>query len=447
MENYLIYLEHIVKNINQFIWGIPIILYIVGIGIIASFVFKFAQIRYFFSGWKLLFNIDKSATKDKNSITPMQAFVNALSASLGNGGLAGMAVVLVNGGPGTAFWVFVLGFISMILRFLEVYGGMKLARKGFSGPLAYISTLPCGHFFVYFYAFVLLIYILFAGIAMQTNSIGLSLQKSFMLNPIAIGIGFACLLLYIILGGSERIMKASQYIIPVKVCLFFIGIIVLLIYHAGSIGDAFKLVMDNAFTMRAVGGGVVGYTMQRAIVVGFSKALNATEAGIGTASVFFGATESKNPLKTSIMSMMTAFISTNLVCAMLIFAIMVSGVPFTQYTSTQLVIVAFETVLGSFAGPAITFLSFSFGIGVMVAYTFLGYKMWEFLFGKKTIFIYYFLLVALAFLGSIVSVGLVWESLDLLVGVLIFINLLGLLWNIGKLKELFTIDNKYFVIE
>jgi AGCS family alanine or glycine:cation symporter len=434
----LIQIEDIIEKISQTLWGLPIITFIIAIGIIASFVFNFSQIRYFFTGWKLLFAKKEPDTALKtDSISSMQAFINALSSSLGNGGLAGMAIVLVDGGPGTAFWVFILGFFSMILRFFEVYAGIKLAKNNLIGPLSYISNLPFGKVFTYFYAFVLLIYILFGGISMQTNSIGLSLQKTFNFSPVAIGIGFALLIFYIIIGGSKRIMKASEYIIPIKVSLFFIGIIALLYFHRGSIIPAFYLVMDNAFTTQAMGKGALCFTMQKAITVGFSKALNATEAGVGTASIFFGSTETKEPLKTAIMSMITAFISTNLVCTMLIFTIVASGVSTTGITSTGLVIAAFSTLLGNFAGPVITFLSFSFGIGVMVAYTFLGYKIWDFLFGKKTIMLYYTLLVFLAFFGAIASVSLIFKALDMLVGCLIIINLLSLLWNTKTLRNEF----------
>jgi AGCS family alanine or glycine:cation symporter len=437
----LIKIEDIIEKISLTLWGIPIIAFIISIGIIASFAFNFAQIKYFFTGWNLLFCKKEITDNVKDdSISSMQAFINALSASLGNGGLAGMAIVLVNGGPGTVFWVFILGFFSMILRFFEVYGGIKLARSNLIGPLSYISNLPFGKLFTYLYAFVLLVYILFGGISMQTNSIGLSLQKSFGFNPISIGIGFALLIFYIIIGGSKRIMKASEYIIPIKVSLFFIGIIALLYFHRGSIIPAFHLVIDNAFTTEAMGKGALCFTMQQAITVGFSKALNATEAGIGTASIFFGSTETKEPLKTAIMSMITAFISTNLVCSMLIFAIITSGVSTEGITSTGLVISAFSTLLGNFAGPVITFLSFSFGIGVMVAYSFLGYKVWDFLFGKNNIVIYYGLLICLAFFGAIASVGLVFKALDMLVALLIIINLLALLWNIKTLRKEFLKD-------
>lgn len=446
MLDYLTIIENNVEKASNALWGMPLIIFIISTGFIASFLFNFSQVRYFFCGWKLLFQPEekvdeKQKGEDKkektDTISPFQAFINALSASLGNGGLAGMAIVLVDGGPGTVFWVFILGFFSMILRFFEVYGGIKFTNKSLIGPLGYIQKLPFGPVLAYIYAFVLLIYILFGGIAMQTNSIGMSLHRSFGFSNIAIGIGFAVLILYILVGGSQRIMKASEYIIPVKVGLFFIGVITLLVYHRTAIIPAFQLVLDSAFNTNEVVKGVMCFTMQKAIIVGFSKALNATEAGVGTSSIFFGSSETKKPFRSAVMSMITAFISTNLVCAMLIFSIIVSGVSTEGLTSTGLVIAAFSTVLGTFAGPAITFLSFSFGIGVMVAYTFLGFKMWDFLFGRSTIFVYYALLIFLAFFGAIASVGLIWKSVDFLVGILIIINILGLLWNSSYLRQEF----------
>jgi AGCS family alanine or glycine:cation symporter len=353
-----------------------------------------------------------------------------------------MAIVLVEGGPGTVFWVFILGFFSMILRFFEVYAGFKFSEDTLIGPLGYISKIPFGRFFAYIYALILFIYILFGGIAMQTNSIGISIQKSFGLSSTVIGIGFALLIAYIIFGGSQRIMKASEYIIPIKVILFFSGILGLLIYHHSMIIPAFHLVMQSAFNTKAAVAGIGVFTMQKAISSGFSKALNATEAGVGTASIFFSASDSKNALKSSIMSMITAFISTNLVCAMLIFSIIVSGISTDGLTSTAVVIAAFQTLLGSFAGPAITFLSLSFGVGVMVAYTFLGYKVWQFLFGNNTIYLYYSVLIGLAFFGAVASVGLIWKSLDMLVGILIIINLSALLFHGKTLRKEFLKDQK-----
>ena len=447
--DFLLILENYAELASNFIWGWPIVFFIIMSGIILSFSFSFIQFSGFFSGWKILFEKrEKIKTKNISSgtISPIQAFINALSASLGNGGLAGMAVGLVAGGPGTVFWVFILGGISMVLRFAEVYASSVFRDKNekLQGPLVYIKRLPLGSFWIYLYSIIMLIYIFSAGISMQTNSIGLSLQETFNLSPNIIGLIFATLMTYILLGGSRRIMKLSEYIIPIKVAFFFLGIIILIIYHYDKIGTAIRLILNSAFTFKAASGGMIVYTMQQAMISGFSKALNATEAGLGTASIFFGSTEGKSPFKMSTMSMITAFISTNLVCAMLIFSVILTGINMEGLTSTKLVIAAFETVFGALAAPAITFLTLSFGIGVMVAYTFLGFKMWDFIFGSNFKWLYMILLPFLAYLGSVATVGLIWKSVDLLAGLLILINVSAVLWSLPTLIESFKkdIENK-----
>lgn len=209
--------------------------------------------------------------------------------------------------------------------------------------------MPFGRIIAYLYAVILLVYIFFSGIAMQTNSIGLSIHKSFGINNCIIGMGFVFVILYIIFGGAKRIMKVSEYIIPFKVILFFLGIIVLFIYHYKMLLPSLCLVVKSAFQTKAALSGIGVFTMQRAIFSGIPKALNATESGLGTASIFFSSSSrSENPLKSSIMSMVTAFISTNLVCAMLIFSIIVSGVSTEGLTSTAVIIKAFETILAHF---------------------------------------------------------------------------------------------------
>ncbi len=436
-------IENYVENISKLLWGTPFVIFIITVSIILSLSLSFAQIKYFFTGWKYIFEKEDCIKDQKKSISTFQAFVNALSSSLGNGGLVGMATVLVGGGPGAAFWVFVLGFFSMILRFAEVYASLifKKYDSKLIGPLAYISKIPFGKFWVYIYSIFMLIYVFCGGIAMQCNSMGIGVRAFTGISTDIIGIVFGLLVFYILIGGAKRIMRAAEFIIPIKVGLFFIGIIILLIYNYDKIFLAFKIVMDNAFTVDSFAAGSTAFTMQKAISIGFARALNATEAGVGTASVFFGSTESKNPLKKATVSMITAFISTNLVCATLLFGIVVTGISTNGLVSTEIVIEAFKTVFGFLAGPAITFLSLSFGIGVMVAYSFLGYAMWEFLFGKKTIFLYIIIMPLVAIIGTIVKVNLVWYSMDSIVWVLIVVNLFGVLFNIKEIRRNFLKDS------
>lgn len=438
-------IEKILANMSHAAWGWPLVIFVILASIIFTYAFNGIQFTHFFKAWKLI-AIPEKTDLNSTSISPFQAFVNALSASLGNGGLAGMATVLVGGGPGTVFWIFILGFFTMGIRFTEVYAATKLSLiasdSKYSGPLLYIKSMPFGKFFVYLYSIVMFIYILFAGNAMQCNSMGLSLFKITGWPIIYIALLFSLIVIYIIFGGAQRIMKFSQIIIPVKVLLFFAVIFYVLIYYAERLPDAFRLIMANAFNTDSFGKGLISFSVHQAICIGFSRALNATEGGVGTAGIFFGASKTKNPLKTSIISIITTFISTNLVCTLLILSLIVSGVWDSGLTSTALVIDSFKPIFGLFSGPLITFLSFSFGLGVLVAYAFLGQKMWEFLFGNNGIWIYTILFGSVAFFGTLSSVSIIWNSLDFLVAILIFINILGLLFVLPKLKKLFDEDLK-----
>ncbi len=439
-------LETTLQSLSHIVWGWPIVSFIVVAGIIFSFAFRWLQISMFFTAWKLLFANEKNS-QEESTISPLQAFINALSASLGNGGLAGMAIVLVDGGPGTAFWVFILGFFSMILRFGEVYASTKFQPKNENecGPLVYIKKIPfIGRSLTYIYALCMLIFIFVAGSSMQCNSMGLSLGYITGWSPYILASLFTFIVLYITLGGAKRIMKASEVIIPIKVCLFFAGITAVLVYNASAIPDTLRLIMANALQWPSLAGGIAIYGLQHAIGIGLPLALNATEAGLGTAGIFFGSTKTKQPFKTAVMSIITAFISTNLVCTLLIVALITSGVWQNGLTSTPLVIAAFSTVFGSFAGPLITFLSFSFGLGVLVAYSFLGTKIWTFLFGKKSLFIFITLFAAAAFLGTLGTVKLVWTAIELFVAALIVINIGALLWILPELRTAFKKDYSDF---
>lgn len=438
----MIVLEEFFKKASGLLWDGPIIGLIFLVGIICTICFDFLQFTYFVRAWKWIFSRDESVKSgEQQAITPIQAFINALSTSMGNGGLAGMAVVFVDGGLGAAFWVFVLGFIGMIIRFVEVYGSMKMSTKDYFGPLGYIVKLPFGKFLSFFYSVVLIIYGILGAVVLQVNSIGLTLQKTFGLSSHVIAICFMIFIAYVVFGSTKRIMKLAELVIPVKVILFFVGIFILLFYHSHNIIPVFLEALRSAFTANACLKGISCYSIQKIIAIGWSKAANATEMGMGLSGIFFSATEGKKPFRTAVMSMITTFISTNLVCVLIILSLGVSGVSRTGgVTSTALVIDAFSTILGKWAGPFIVFLTFSFGLGVMIAYIFSGIKLWEGVFSKKTSFIYQLSAIIMGCCGALISVKFLFGLLDFFAGIIVCINLLGLLWSIKYISREYKKD-------
>jgi len=433
-------LEQLFGHIGAFLWEWPMIIFVVASGIALTIGLHYIQFRAFFVGWKYIIAPEERGLDDEESISPLQAFINALSTSLGNGAVAGMATAIYDGGPGAAFWVFVLGFFTMVLRFAEVYASTQFTETNASGvmrggPMVYLYKVCGGQYIIYVYAALCFLLSLVSGNAMQCNSIRVGIEDIVGQAPYAIGAVMFLFLLYIMFGGAQRIMKVAQAVIPIKVGLFFGASIILFVYHYDAIIPALKTIVTAAFTPQALKGATLGMTVQSAIRYGFARGLNAVEAGLGNAGILFGATGSKNPIRSGIMSMITAFISTHLVCFLLAMLIVMTGAWETGLTSTALTTKAYATLFGSLADWIVTFLSISFGMGVLIAYAYIGRECWLFLTRGRWSQAYTWIYCSMALVGSIGSVAVVWRLLDCIVAGLIIVNVYGLLMLIPRMRE------------
>lgn len=423
-----------VKLLGEWVWGWPLLGFILLTAVIMTFSLSFVQVRYFFTSWKLvLFSGQAKGAQIEGELTPFQAFINALSASIGNGSLAGMATAITAGGPGAAFWLFILGFIMLPIRYAEVYASTAFATKANhgginGGPMAYMSRVPGGSILPALYAIFCLGLTFVSGNAAQCNSIGLSLKKMAGIDLIVIAFVVLAFLLYVMLGGARRIIRVSDMIVPIKVGLFFITSFTILIYYYQSIWPALLLIVRSALTPKAVYGAATGFTIQNALRFATARVLNATEMGLGTAGVLFGATRNTDPVRNGIMSMVSAFISNYFVCFVLFLCFIVTNTWNTGAQSTELTIAAFSTVFGNFGGWVVTFLSMAFGMGVIVSYAFIGRECWLYLTNGRWFGLYALIYCAVAFLGTLAKVDIVWYALDIVNAGLLVINLYSLLF-------------------
>lgn len=435
-------LYDMILQLNTFIWGWPLIIYVVGVALIATLALSFVQFRYFFRSWKLVFFPGKKAKAKKQvDMTPFQAFLNALSASVGNGSIAGIATAIYAGGPGAAFWIFVLGFLAMALRYAEVYLSSYFATESavgssLGGPMIYLRHVPGGKILPYFYALFCFLLALTSGNAMQANSItgGLTWIMPF-LPKIGIAVALLAFIIYVMLGGAQRIVYVSDRIVPVKVGLFFITCFTVLLYHYNALIPAFKTILLGAFNPAALGGAALGLSVQHALRYGIARSSNASEAGLGTAGVVYGGTESKEPVNNGIMSMLSAFISANLVCFSIALMIVASGVWDSGLRGIDLTSAAYETVFGTAGGWIVTFLSISFGMGVLVTYAYIARACWIFMTGGKWMSVFTALFCLVTFMGAIVDLEIVWNSIDLVNAGLLMSNLWGILWLMPLIRK------------
>lgn len=432
-------LNALILSINDIVCGWPLIIYVVACGIVMTVGLRFIQIKEFINTWKItLFATDTQ--KSTGDMTPMQAFINALSSSVGNGSIAGIATAIHTGGPGATLWIFVLGLLGMSLRFAEVFLAcyFPAERKGnalVGGPLVYLKEVPAGRYLLSLYAFFLFLLSIFSGNAMQANSIRVGFVRILPLESLWIAIILFAFIVYVMLGGAQRILKVSDKIVPIKVGVFFITALIVLFYHWQAFIPALALVFKSAFTPQAVAGGALGYTVQSAIRFGLTRSLNASEAGLGIAAVLYGSTGARNPRENGIMSMLGAFISSNLVCTMIALMIISSGVWQSDATGIDLTSMAYETVFGPFGSWIVTFLSVSFGIGVLVTYAYVARTAFLFLTGGRFEPVYTALYCLTTFVGAMVYVEVVWNSVDLVVAALLVINLFGMVWLLPVIRN------------
>lgn len=428
-----------VLAIGDAIWGLPFTSFIVLIGLILTVTLGFVQFRYFFKGWRLIF-APGERKKDGGELSPFQAFINTLGGSIGVGSIAGISTAIYAGGPGSVFWMLIVGVLGMALRFAEVFLsttfiGKEKFRNATGGPMLYLSKLPFGTFFSFGYAFFCLIFSLVGGNGIQANSMALGAQEAWSVAPWISGVVLFVFIIYALFGGAERIIGISDKLVPFKVIVFLISAIIVLGYHIGSILPALKLIVTSAFTPVALAGGLLGSTIQQALRYGFARGIFANEAGIGTAAVLFGATKGENPVQDGILSMIGVFITTHIIGLAIALMIIASGVWDSGLTSTPLTIAAYNTVFGAVGGWIVTFLAILFGTSVMITYAFIGKECWEFLFGKKGFLLYSGIYAVATFLGAIMQVDMLWGISDIINAGMIGINLFGILWLINVIRD------------
>lgn len=430
-------LIQMISKLSTTLWGWPLITLFTFIGVIATVAFKGLQFTDFFEAWKLVLFPPKS--KRTAEMSPLQAFINSLGGSTGNGSIAGVATAVAVGGPGALFWMAICGFLGMIIRFIEVFLGTSVIGKytfngAKGGPLVYLSLLPGGNVLPYLYAVSMLFYGLVSGNSMQTNAIGLGVFTTWGINLWIVAIAIGLFVSYVLMGGLERVLKISDKLVPFKVAFFLIFCLGVLIYHIKNMPHAFYLIYKSAFNPKAIGGCVAGYTLQQSLRAGFTRAINANESGLGSAAVLFGASGGAEPYKDSLMSMIVTFLSTHVVGMMVGLAVVGSGVWESGCTSTALTIKAFETVYGSLGGIIVTLSSILFGLGVLVSYILVSLEMWKFITGGKYINIFYILYAILSFAGVLMDVSFVWDSIDLIMASMIIINFYALIYFMRKVR-------------
>ena len=407
-------------------WTIALLL---GTGLFLSIRLRFVQVRRFADGVRTLIPARQEGAG--GPLTPFQAFMTALGASIGTGNIAGVATAVVSGGPGAVFWIWCYGFFATAIKFCEAVLGItfrKLEGERLSaGPMHYLRDGLKAPWLGWLYALVAGVAALTTTPFTQPNSIAVVQQSVFGVPTWVSGIVIAILAWLVIIGGIKSIGRAAEKLSPLKVGLYLFGGLFVIARHAGELPEVFALIFREAFSTQAVAGGTGGIVMMNAMRYGLARGIYANEAGYGTAAVAYGTAQSREPAQQGLNAVMEVFIVSFVTSTISALTILVSGAWRSGLTSTAAVAAAFDSAIPVAGGWIVAFCAFLFGYTTLIGWAYYGEQFLEYVFGTRVTVPYRWIYCGLIVFGAMGKVELVWAWGDLMNGLQIFPNLVGVI--------------------
>jgi alanine or glycine:cation symporter, AGCS family len=366
----------------------------------------------------------------RGALSPFQSFMTALAATIGTGNIAGVATAVVTGGPGAVFWIWAYGFFATTIKFTEAVLGIRfrvMGAEGLSaGPMHYLRDGLKTPWLGWLYAFVAGIAALTTTPLTQPNSIAVVLKSQFGIPTWGSGVGIAVLAWLVIIGGIKSIGRAAERLSPLKVGLYLVGGLVVIAVHAREIPSVLALIFREAFSVGALIGGTAGAGIMVAMRYGVARGIYANEAGYGTAAVAYATARSREPLQQGLNAVMEVFIVSFVTSSISALTILVTGVWRSGLTSTAVVAQAFGTTIPK-GGWIVAVCAFLFGYTTLIGWAYYGEQFLEYVFGRRVTVPYRWVYCGLIVLGAMGKVNLVWAWGDLMNGLQVFPNLVGVL--------------------
>lgn len=430
--------------------GIPFIVVWLVIGAIFFTIrMRFINLRGFKHALQLVAGkfTDPSA-KEVGEVSHFQALTTALSATVGLGNIAGVAVAITLGGPGATFWMIVAGLIGMSSKFVECTLGVKYRRVGENGeisggPMYYLSEGlkkknlgGLGKVLAAVFAVLCIGGSFGGGNMFQANQAFSQISSTFPAmegSDVMFGIILAILVGVVIIGGIKSIAKVTDKIVPFMAILYVSFSLVIIGMNFSNIGSVFVEIFNGAFSPTALKGGVIGV-----LIVGFQRAAFSNEAGVGSASIAHSASKTNEPVSEGIVALLEPFVDTVVVCTMTALVLIFTG--FADGASglegSALTSEAFGSVFPWFSKVLVVAILL-FAFSTMISWSYYGLKAWSYLFGGSKISsgIYKFVFCLFVFIGSVAELGAVLDFSDLMILGMAFPNIIGLLIMSKEVKE------------
>ena len=436
--------------LNQFagmVWGLPLIFLLVGAGFSFTFYTKGIQFSQFRHGIQCISGkFDKAS--DPGEISHFQALSAALSATIGLGNIAGVAIAIHTGGPGAVFWMWVTGLVGMATKFVSCSLAVMFRHYhkdgSISGGPMYYIELGLGKKWK-----PLAVAFAFFGIAasfgignmFQSNQAAAILSESFSVPEWLTGITLVALVSLVIIGGIQRIGQVAVRLVPGMCLIYILGALYVLIINFERIPELFFMIFHDAFHGTAAIGGIAGIAFKEVVVQGVRRACFSNEAGMGSAPIAHAAAKTNEPIREGVVAMIGPFIDTIVVCTMTALVILITGAWTQDLNGIQLAAFAFDSAVEGFGKYIISIGVLLFAFSTMISWSYYGERCCEYLFGESSIMKFKVIFVVFTFIGAVWKLNAVLDFSDAMAGLMAIPNLIGIIF---LLPKVLTASNDYF---
>lgn len=457
-------IEAVNSVVNNFIWGVPAMICIIGVGLYLSIRTRFLQIRKFPYSMKVtLGRMMKKKEASDGALTPFQAVCTALAATVGTGNVAGVAGAIAIGGPGAVFWMWVSALLGMCTKFAEVTLAVHFRETNaqgdlVGGPMYYIKNGldKKWHFLAYLFAAFGVLAVFGTGNATQVNTITTAIDSalsSFNVLPadavklvnLIIGVALAIIIALILIGGIKRIGNVTSKLVPFMAIMYIVLALGVIIFHIKSVPAVFASIIEGAFNPASVTGGVVG-SFFMSMKKGVSRGIFSNEAGLGTGSIAHACADTKKPVKQGFFGIFEVFVDTIIICTMTALVILCSGVPvnYGEAAGAELTIGGFTAVYGNWVSIFTAVAMCCFAFSTIIGWGLYGTRCIEFLLGSRSNMPFMVLYSLTAIVGATMNLGLMWSIAETFNGLMVIPNLIAVFLLSGVVVKL---TKEYFAKE
>jgi len=427
-------LEHVLTAMNGLVWGPMMLALLVGVGIYLTLGLRAITWRKLGFSLRLLWRSRSSPIDDKGDITPFQALMTALSATVGSGNIAGVATAIYLGGPGAVFWMWVTALFGMASKYGEAVLAVHFRQvdelgNHVGGPMYYIQ-----HGLGSRWRWLAILFSLFGALAafgigntVQANTVAAAVESSLHLPAWVTGLVMAVFTGAVIIGGVRRLGAVAATLVPLMAISYIAGALIIILLHAEQVPTALVTIIHSAFTGSAAAGGFAGSTVLMAIHFGVARGLFSNEAGMGSAPIAHAAAKTKDPVHQGLIAMLGTFIDTIVICTMTALVIILTGSWTSGQTGVALTSEAFNAGLVQGGGVVVTLALILFAFTTLLGWSYYGERCAEYLLGVRAIYPFRILWVIAIPIGAMGNLGLVWTLADILNGLMAIPNLIALL--------------------